>query len=690
MGADAAQAYLESGGDAPHPLDAANDDVSSTSADPAQAFLESGGKSAHPLGVEKTEPPSYWEQEARDESEANTGAGEALLTMASRALAKPVSDIAGLAATAHDVLSGTIDGDPEGFRKSVQDALTFQPRSAAGKGAATALSSAADATIGAASRAAGEVSRDFTAGYPETVQDAVARGTTEAAQNAPLLFGLKETPKFEAPAPRLTETGAPAVEATAPAAEPAPLTATAAPRSAPFEINDPQAQAELGIKPEKQEAQQGPSVATDSQQEARKDLFKRLGLPEVRTSAVTGDAQAAADDYDSTKYTGDPIGERVRAVIGKERKALADSTESIIEDTGGRVGTDQTTMKAKGKAMAAPIDALRAHLDNATNALYKQTSERFGSNPVGNLDEAGALLKDPDFTETLLAKNQGALLDSVNRQFQRFKGLNPGGFTVDNAENFRKFLNSIWTPETSNALGRIKGAVDEGVFSNAGADIYGPARVLSKTKKALLDDPEGMAIFDKDPNKPINRATDYEDIPNKLADLSSDQFDHAMSVYRNMPDELKPLGEAAESEVQGHMVNRLLDAGNKTETQWNKKAVNAELSANSENFNTAFKNRPDLAARIADVKNGGEALRFNSSYRGAHAQASNMQRSGIGKTAELAGAGAGAAAGTYVAGPWVGGPLGAAAGKAAVGKGLGALDARAAAKAAEARITKLD
>lgn len=692
--ADPAQDFLESGGTSAHPLDAANDASTPSITPPStgdvgQDFLESGGTSTHPLQAPtktaKTAKPSYWEQVARDEAETGAAPGEAALALGTSMIAKPVSDIAGLAATAHDVLSGTKDGDPEGFRRSIQDALTYQPRSDVGKGTAQAISSATDATVGEFGRGAGEfyggAARRI--GLPTPVSDAIERGVTEAAQQTPLIFGLKEAPKFEAP--RLTETGAPEAPPVAPKGEPA-----AAPKTAPFEVNDAQAQTELGIKPEKQEVQEGPTVASEPQQQARKDLFKRVGIKEVPTSAVTGDAQAAADDFDSTKYTGDPIGDRVRGVMAGNRKALADHAESIVEDAGGRVGTDQTTMKAKGKTMAAPVDALRTHIDNATTNLYKQTSERFGPNPVGNLDEVDTLLKDPDFTETLLAKNQGPLLDSITRQFNRFKGLNPGGFTVDAAENFRKFLNNIWTPETSKTLGKIKGAVDEGVFKNAGSDIYGPARALAKTKKALLEDPEGMAIFDKDPNKPINRTTDFEDIPNKLTDLSSDQFDHVMSVFRNLPDELKPLGKAAENEVQGHMANRLLDAGSKTETQWNKKAVNAELSANSENFNTAFKSRPDLAAKIKDLKDAGEALRFNSGYRGAHAQAYNMTRSGVGKTAELAGAGAGAVAGSFAAGPLVGAPVGAAVGKAMVGRGLGALDARAAAKAAEARITKLD
>jgi hypothetical protein len=49
---DPAQDYLDSGGQSPHPLDAANDSTSAvaTSGDPVQDFLDSGGKTAHPLG----------------------------------------------------------------------------------------------------------------------------------------------------------------------------------------------------------------------------------------------------------------------------------------------------------------------------------------------------------------------------------------------------------------------------------------------------------------------------------------------------------------------------------------------------------------------------------------------------------------------------------------------------------------
>jgi hypothetical protein len=409
----------------------------------------------------------------------------------------------------------------------------------------------------------------------------------------------------------------------------------------------------------------------------------------VNRTGSRPDAQAAADDFDATKYTDDPMGERMRGLIKQERTNLAAHAEGIIDDAGGRSGTDQTTLKAKGKTLAAPIDALSTHLDNATSDLYDQVKAEHGDKPVGNLDEVSSLLKDPDFTESLLAKDQGGLLGSIQRQFERFKGMNPDGFSVDNAENFRKFLNKIWTPETSSTLGQVKGALDEGVFKNAGEDVYGKARQLSQVRKQTLDDPDGISkLFDKDPNSKVNRSTAFENIPDKLVDLNSDQFNHIVNVYKNLPPELQPLGDAAMGELRGHMANRLLDAGTKTETQWNKKGVNSELSANSENFNTAFADRPDLQTKIKDLKDGGEMLRFNSSYRGAHAQASNMGGSGVGKVAEGAAATVGSAVGFQVAGP-AGLVPGAVVGKYAVGKGLGKMDAARTKKQVENRVVAL-
>lgn len=56
---------------------------------------------------------------------------EPILNMASGIIAKPASDIAGLAATAMDMLRGT--SGAAGFKNEVQDSLTYSPRTDAGK-----------------------------------------------------------------------------------------------------------------------------------------------------------------------------------------------------------------------------------------------------------------------------------------------------------------------------------------------------------------------------------------------------------------------------------------------------------------------------------------------------------------------------------------------------------------------------
>ena len=57
---------------------------------------------------------------------------EPLLKMGTGLIAKPVSEVAGIAAMFSDYLGGKKDGDPSGFQKSVQESLTYQPRTAAG------------------------------------------------------------------------------------------------------------------------------------------------------------------------------------------------------------------------------------------------------------------------------------------------------------------------------------------------------------------------------------------------------------------------------------------------------------------------------------------------------------------------------------------------------------------------------
>lgn len=68
---------------------------------------------------------------------ASTALMEGAMNMGTGMIAKPVSDIAGLAATGKEMLSPTPGGgDPAGFKRSVQEGLTYEPKTRGGSAVA--------------------------------------------------------------------------------------------------------------------------------------------------------------------------------------------------------------------------------------------------------------------------------------------------------------------------------------------------------------------------------------------------------------------------------------------------------------------------------------------------------------------------------------------------------------------------
>lgn len=65
--------------------------------------------------------------------EATGAVIEPIMKMGSGLIAKPISEVAGIAAMFSDYLGGNKDGDPMGFKRHVQESLTYQPRTAAGR-----------------------------------------------------------------------------------------------------------------------------------------------------------------------------------------------------------------------------------------------------------------------------------------------------------------------------------------------------------------------------------------------------------------------------------------------------------------------------------------------------------------------------------------------------------------------------
>jgi hypothetical protein len=413
-------------------------------------------------------------------------------------------------------------------------------------------------------------------------------------------------------------------------------------------------------------------------QSARAEVLQRIGLEKARNSAIEGNAKDAATDYQLSKFD-EPAGVKAKAQFDSEKAALQRHAQSIVADTGGTVGTDEDTLNQRGQTIAAPFDQFRQWFDTQKKALYGAADKRAAGAPIGDTSQVDDLLKDPDFTETLLAKDQGGLLGSIQRQWARFKELNPDGMDVGTAENYRKWLNKVWTPENSQTLGQVKGALDDAVLKGAGEDIYGPARQLSQMEYQTLDNPSGISrLMDVDPKNPLNRTTPYAKIPDALTRLDPVQFANVFKTLDTMPEEIQPAAMAAKAEIKAHLANKVLDAGTREDPdspgQWSAPKVSNVLKNNSAKFQIAFEDQPDALQKISDLNSAGRILRVNAGYPGAAAQAANALKRGlmsraIGRASSATGAFVGSGAGAMLGAPGLGAAVGAGAGES-VGSAL--------------------
>lgn len=388
-------------------------------------------------------------------------------------------------------------------------------------------------------------------------------------------------------------------------------------------------------------------------------VLRDVGLDNIRESAVTGDAARAAREFQHGKFTSEPAGQFWSDQFQRETDAMKGYAQRLVDDTKGRTGLDGESLERKGRDIAAPYDAARGYFEKAKENLYDIANKRAEeTNAPVKTEKLDALLDDPDFKATLMAKDQQGLLNTIVSQYERFKALDPSGqMSVLNAERYRKWLNAVWSPDSSGTLGKVKAALDEDVFKTAGEDVYAAARQMHQLEKKTLDDPNGISkLMDSDPHTPINRATPYEAIPNSLVKLSNEQFRHIIDTYRDLPPELQPMAQQAIATLKAHYAERLLSSGAETaygngRQLWNAGGVKKFAADNSAKLPMLF-NAGELG-RINTLLQAGDILRVNPAYPGAAAQLANASKAGLmSALAGKLGAGVGGAAGAVIAGPF--------------------------------------
>lgn len=128
---------------------------------------------------------------------------EPLLAMGSGFIAKPVSEIAGLAAAGREFFPGAPQGDPQAFQRDIQSAMTYAPRTEWGQSKANPLNlipMLLGQLVGAGAHGIGNM---IAPPGSEPGREAVGRGVTEAVEQAPGLLGFKAPAAAAAAAPVL-------------------------------------------------------------------------------------------------------------------------------------------------------------------------------------------------------------------------------------------------------------------------------------------------------------------------------------------------------------------------------------------------------------------------------------------------------------------------------------------------------
>jgi hypothetical protein len=406
-----------------------------------------------------------------------------------------------------------------------------------------------------------------------------------------------------------------------------------------------------------------------SEQDARKAVLSRIGLPEARESSILGDGIAASNEFQTSKASA-PIGYFYKDVLDNERAALENFGQQIIRRTGGTIGLDENSLYNRGNAIVKPFDDFKNVLETQMSQAYDQAKQIAAGQPIVNPTNLQNFLN----TNSNFVVNQNFidLRNGIKTHLKEADLLTKDGrikpMTVDQAENLRKYINGNWSNERSNLIGRIKDKIDNDVTKVAGEDVYKNARDIRTKIRTLFDDPKGVAkIMDYDPKAPMNRSVAIEKIAKTVETMSVDQQRHLIKLLKEMPDEVRPQADRAIAEIKGHLANRILEEGSKNKGQWNAKNVTDYLNDNNKKLGILMED-PEIAQMVKDLHDAGHILKYDPAYPGAAIQTSNLIKLGVigslgtvgtgigagigglfgGQTGAFYGGGAGGTAGTAV------------------------------------------
>ena len=352
-------------------------------------------------------------------------------------------------------------------------------------------------------------------------------------------------------------------------------------------------------------------------------LLKKIGIKNIRTSAVDQNPKEATSQYLTSKAEKGLYGQGMTEQFTHEKESLNNHFNTIENELGGtipRIGTEfeVTDKMDAGKAIRdAAEDALNKHNEKTTQ-LYETARLEHGDKPV-ELNKLNDFLKaDENFTYTQEQNLQKGIQNFLKRQNLLDEKGNVKPMNIAQSEALRQFVNSKYNYETKQLGGQIKGLIDEDVFSNVGGETFETARKHFQTGKEIYDNPKAMS--DLLNVEGTNQKIPTEKILDKVTTLPESQFGHMINVF-------KDTGKVdALRQIQTSLINRIKQAGNSAQGEpWNGKAAAKERAKLSQKLKIAFEDNPEILERLDDGIKAGELISIDTRYPGAAVQSHQLR-----------------------------------------------------------------
>lgn len=643
----------------------AGDSVAATPPPNRTAFMAQMAADDKPLPVSENSSTGKSHEFIGSDSDAASEGGIGLL----EAIAHGASGLAGHLGGGLNYL-GTLAATQdtaaaESVRQDTEKALTYEPRTEAGK-----------EFVGAAGKVAAPIGRGIEKGIKYISDKAadkygpLAGALEQAALHAPLeamganpldaaLTGVaKAVPKVGSAVGRI---GLDVPESAAAA----PASASAGPNGSrqsmgaaqvnpnPFELTGQEAGRGSPAFPQVKLAKNSGDVPADEQstragivREVLNDSGEDAG---IRTGVLTGNEQTLRSEYQAAKNPNQtPADLLMSNQIAAEQRALPKFAQKRVEATGA--DPTLTNDYQRGETINSAFygeGGLKEFLNQQKAKIYQQALEKNGDTQIP-ITITDAMFKDPQFVAgSKLLKHEsvvGGAQDLLNlAKTVGFKdpitGVQYAPGSVAAYQAVTKALNKGWTPENAITIGKINEAINQDIAASGGGELYQLGNRIHRLDKGLLSDSAGIKdVFgDVDPNG-VQTGKDFDRIPKILNNMPLDQWRHIHdtldSVSRGqlpgapegmdpVPPELRQAAARAKAEMHGSLAREVYSQGSGKVGGWNANSANQTLNSRvGQKILDAFP--PDEIRKMQVLNAAGHIMPGAHPYEGAGAQTARM------------------------------------------------------------------